>query len=112
MRKVYSPCGRYSPLPTGPGAGEEVVDLADLADLAELADDVAVAALHRAKSSESLVGVSTPNMDRVQMATPQRFVSVNVLVTEVQKQLLDYGGPCGKVWRTFSSLWRQTIRYV
>ena len=33
-------------------------------------------------------------MDRVQMmATPQRFVSVNVLVIEIQKQLLDYGGP-------------------
>ena len=27
------------------------------------------------------------------MATPQRFVSVNVLVIEIQKQLLDYGGP-------------------
>ena len=30
------------------------MDLADLADLAEMTDDVAVAALHRAKSSESL----------------------------------------------------------
>jgi len=38
-----------------PGAGEELVDLADLADLAELPDEVAVAALHRALSSESMV---------------------------------------------------------
>ena len=70
-----SPCGRYivhaegSPLPAGPGAGEEVVDLADLADLAELADDVAVAALHRAKSSESLVGVSAPDWAQCAVAS-------------------------------------------
>ena len=46
-----------------------MVDLADLADLAELADDVAVAALHRAKSSESLVGVSAPDWAQCAVAS-------------------------------------------
>ena len=57
------------PPPAWPGAGEELVDLADLADLAELADDVAVAALHRAKSSESLVGVSAPDWAQCAVAS-------------------------------------------
>ena len=74
----------YSLPPQPLTAMEELVDLQDLADLAELADDVAVAALHRAKSSESLV----PAPGWEQCAAAGSAPSRSVLALSRKEQLM------------------------
>ena len=79
--------GSVDSLPPQPlTAMEELVDLQDLADLAELADDVAVAALHRAKSSESLV--PAPGWEQCAAAGSAPSPSRPVLALSRKEQLM------------------------